>query len=125
MKVRLEDNYKSIYTLDDLERAKAIIKSEKEDEETAKGWAVYAAGEALKDSGEVVRRVIEADARTAKNGRIWNEYGEGTGDMDVWIEALAETSEGFIQVGAYLSDIWQTGAKDYMTNMWVERYKRV
>lgn len=124
MKVRLEDNYKSIYTLEDLEKAKAIIRYEKDDEETAKGWAGYAAGEALKDTGDVVRRVIEADARTAKNCRIWNEYGEGTGDMDVWIEGLAETSDGFIQVGAYLSDIWQTGTKDYMTNMWIERYKR-
>lgn len=122
MKVTLEKDYRKLYTLEDLERAKAVIASEREDEETAKGWARYAVIEALKGTGEVDREIIKASAVTARNCRAWNAYGEGTENMDIWIEFTAETSEGFIKGGAYLSDIWGSGCVDYRDQMYFRRY---
>lgn len=125
MKVTLEKNYKEYYTLADLEAAKLVITSEKEDEETPKGWAEYAVREALKGKCDYLNHVIEASAETARNSRIWEQYGEGTKNFDVWISATAETDNGFIKIGAYLSDIWQTGATDYRNNMFIQYFKEV
>lgn len=124
MKVALEKNYRRKYTLEDLDRAKMVIAAEKEDEETAIGWAEYAANEALKDSDDYLVRIIEATATTAKNRRAYNAYGEGSEDMDVWIEGIARTEWGFLEFGAYLSDIWQSGAVKYQHNMYFCRYTK-
>ena len=125
MLVRLEEKYKDFYTVSDLERAKAIIKYERDDENTARDWAEYAVREALKRSGEFFCEILKATAHTAKNCRIWNKYSEDSQDMDVWIDAIARTSNGFIEVGAYLSDIWETGAVDYQHNMRYVNYREV
>lgn len=122
MKVKLEERYREFYTLEDLTAAKKVIAYEREDEETAPGWAEYAAREAIYDNRGFVRRIIEASARTAKNCRVWDAFGEGTRNIDIWVEALAETSDGFIKLGAYLTDIWQTGAERYTDKMYIERY---
>lgn len=126
MKVKLEKEFRRHYTLEELDMAKAVINAEKEDESTAEEWAEYAVREALKkDNGEYadyLSRVITAKAETAKNYRAWNEYGE-TGNLDVWIEAMAKTYNGFIEVGAYLSDIWKSGAERYKHHMYIRYYK--
>lgn len=122
MKVTLEKDYRKYYTLEDLDRAKAVIKAEKEDDTyTAKEWAEYAAREALKGEKAFLVEVIRAEATTAKNCRVWNRYGDDSADMDVYIRFLAETSEGFIKGGACLSDIWQTGAVEYTKHMYIRR----
>ena len=124
MKVKLEKDYKDWYTVSDLERAKEVIKVEKWDDETAAGWAQYAVNEALKSPSinDSCEEILKASARTAKNNRVWNAYGENTGNMDVWIEAIAQTIWGFLKVGAYLSDIWESGATDYRDKMYVKYY---
>ncbi len=124
MKVTLEKNYKDYYTLTDLERAKAIIRYEKDDNETAKGWAEYAVREALKGTDDGLERVLEASAETARNCNAWNLYGD-TADMDVWVRAIAKTQHGFIEIGAYLSDIWQTGENFYYKDrMYIEYFTK-
>lgn len=126
MKVTLEKEYKSRYTLTDIEAAKAVIKYEKEnDDETVKGWTEYAVREALRDGNDYLVQVIEASAETARNCRAWNAYGEGTGCMDVWIRGTARTCDGFIEIGAYLTDIWTTGAERYKEHMYIEKFERV
>lgn len=126
MKVKLDKNYRELYTLSDFERAKAVIKFMKEeDSSTVKEYAEYAVREALRDTGVYDREIITAEAHTAGNRRVWDAYGEGTASMDVWIEALARTSEGFIEFGAYLTDIWQTGSEPYKQNMYIKRFKEV
>lgn len=125
MKVLLEENYKDMYTISDLERAKEIIKEMKEDEETAKGYAEIAIGEALKESDDYLKDVLVATARTAKNCRAFNNYSNHSYDMDVWVEAVAETWDGFIKVGAYLTDIWQAGSFDYKEHMYIRYFKEV
>lgn len=125
MKVKFEKDYKDFYTLADVERAKKVISYEKDDEETPTGWAEYAIKEALKDTMEYCDEVIRASAETTRNNRIWDAYGEGTGTLDVWITALAKTREGFIEIGAYLSDIWQSGAEPYKDHMIVNQYRPI
>ena len=120
MKVKLEDGYRAKYTLEEYDMAKAVITAEKEDELSAKEWAEYAVKEALRNEDGYPVEVLKAEARTAKNCRInWNRYGEGTGMMDVWISFVAETTEGFIKGGAYLSDIWDTGSTEYKQYMYI------
>lgn len=123
MKVTLEKDYKRFYTIENLEQAKAVIAYEKDDEETAAGWAEYAVNEALKGTGDFLREIIKVTARTAGNCRTWNSYGE-TGKMDVWIDCIAKTADGFIEVGAYLTDIWQTGAVPYKHHEYIVYYPR-
>ena len=125
MLVRLEEKYKDFYTISDLERARAVIKMMREDEEVVAGYAEYAVNEALKGRDDYLRRILKATAHTARNRRAWNAYDENSQDMDVWIDAIAETSYGFIKVGAYLSDIWQTGTIPYSQYMYVQYYKEV
>lgn len=125
MKVTFKKDYKAVFTVDDVERAKKVIKSEKEeDTETAATWAETAAREAVKGTNDFLEDVITANAVVAKNCRAWNAYFDGSYDMDVWIEALLKTANGYIEIGAYLSDIWQTGAVDYSNHMYIQRYKR-
>lgn len=119
MKVTLEKDYRKYYTLEDLDRAKAVIAAEKEDEMSAKDWAVYAVGEALRNKDGSLWEILKAEATTAKNCRAWNRYGDDSADMDVYIRFLAETTEGFIRGGAYLSDIWETGATEYKQHMYI------
>lgn len=123
MKVALNKDYRN-YSLNQIDQMKAVIAAEKEDEETAKGWAIYAINEAIKNEVNSIVEIYKATAETAMNCRIWNAYGEGTGYADVWIEAVAETTAGFVKVGAYLSDIWQTGAEPYNEFMYIEKYNR-
>ena len=120
MKVKLEDGYRAKYTLEEYDMAKAVIACEKEDNFSVKEWAESAVREALRNEDGYLEEVLKAEARTAKNSRIdWNRYGDGTGTMDVWISFVAETTEGFIKGGAYLSDIWDTGSTEYKQHMYI------
>lgn len=124
MKVTLQKDYRKYYTLEDLDRAKAVISYEKDDEMSAKDWAEYAVNEALrkyKDSGCLIE-VLKAEAHTARNCRAWELYGEGTGDMDIWLDITAETSDGFIKVGAYLSDVWTVDGDTQFYEHYYVRY---
>lgn len=131
MKVTLEKDYRKLYTLDDLDRARKVIAAEKETDCTPKEYAEMAIREALKNDDGIaddwIVEIFKAEAHTAKNCRVWNAYGycdpeeANTQDMDVWIEFAAETENGYIKGGAYLSDIWQTGGTRYKQHMFIRR----
>ena len=123
MKVSFEKDYRRLYTLEDVDAARVVMEYEKEDEETAAGWAEMAAREAVRGSRYgFVEGIITAKAETAKNCRIWDAYGDGSKDMDIWITATVKVFRGFLEIGAYLSDIWQTGAERYTQHMYICRY---
>lgn len=125
MKVKHNAEYRKYFTLEDYERSKRVIAFERdEDEITPRDWAEYAVREAIADKEDYLVKVIEATAETAKNCRACDEYFEGSADMDVWISALAKTTCGYIEVGAYLSDIWHTGSVIYKQHMFIEYYTR-
>lgn len=124
MKVTMPENWKSAFTMERVEIARRVIKHEREnDDETPNGWAEYAVREALKDSGDFLREIITAKAEIAENCRIYDAYFEGSAYMDVWISAVARTANGFIEVHAYLSDIWQSGAVPFKEHMYIQYFK--
>ena len=124
MKVTLEKDHRKWYTLEDLDRAKMVIAFEKEDEMTIKDWAQYAVNEALRYNRRgYCNEVLKAEAHTAKNCRAHDLYGDGTGNMDVYLDIVAETSDGFVKVGAYLSDIWAVdGNTPYYKHYFIRYY---
>ena len=121
MKVTLPKDYKEIFTMAQLEAAKQVIAQEKDqDEETPAGWAKMA----IAEEGSYPEKILEATATICRNCRIWNQYTDESRDLDVWIEATAKTTEGFMEIGAYLTDIWQSGAKPYKNQMYIVKYTR-
>ena len=125
MKVTLPKNYREYYTLEDLDRAKLVIKAEKEDDCPIKEYAEMAVNHALKNKGDYLAEILKATAETTKNRDVWDHYGEGSGRFDVWISATAETMNGFVKVSAYLSDIWQfDGETDFRPRMWIQYFTK-
>ena len=123
MKVTLEKDYKSIYTINEVEAAKIVIKFEKDDSYTAKDWAEYAAFEALKDMHDGLDRILEASAETCRrryDDIDWESYGEGSMYMDVWVRGIAKTYHGYIEFGAYLSDLWRAGQIEFKHRMYID-----
>ena len=127
MKVKLQDIYKDIYTVSDLDRARAVIRMMREDCASVQEYAECAVREALTGKDDYIGKdaILRATATTAKNSRVWDGFYCGSYDMDVWIEATAETAYGFVKVGAYLTDIWTAGAESFREHMWVNYYEKV
>ena len=117
MKVLLPKNYKKYFTVEEYEIAREIIKTEREDDaSTAKDMAEYAVREALKnDDLCYLEEILEAKAEVCKNNYLlyYDRYFEGSQLMDVYISGVARVSFGYLEFGAYLSDIWETGAREY------------
>lgn len=119
MKVLLPKDYKKYFTVEEYEIAKEIMKMEKEDASTAKDMAEYAVREALKnDDLCYLEEILEAKAEVCRNkyqsyDKVYNSYFEGSQFMDVYISGVARVSFGYLEFGAYLSDIWETGAREY------------
>jgi hypothetical protein len=116
MKVLLPKDYKKYFTVEEYEIAREIIKTEKEDASTAKDMAEYAVREALKnDDLCYLEEILEAKAEVCKNILIvdCDIYFEGSKLMDIYISGVARVSFGYLEFGAYLSDIWETGAREY------------
>lgn len=126
MRITLPKDYRRYFTLADLDRAKAIINAEKENTMTAREWAEYAVKEAVGMDGWCVE-ILKVEAEASKNCRAWNMYSDESEDMDVWISFVAEIwhdgKPGFLKGGAYLSDIWGTGATKYRQHMYMNFFK--
>ena len=124
MKVAMMEDWKKILTVSQYEAAKAVIAYEKvEDSNKPSDWLEYAAREYLNGTDQCVSRVVEARAEIALNGRVWNVF-EGAGSVDVWVSGLVRTSDGYLEVGAYLSDIWQTGSTPYKAHVHADFYQK-
>lgn len=80
MKVTLTKEAMDYITMAEAKEARRIIKEMKDDtyiEEYAESAAVLAGGN---DSYEI----LKADAKISKNSRVWNYYGDNTGNLDIW-----------------------------------------
>lgn len=107
MKVTFSAEYKRLFTLEEYHIAKQIVKDMKNDESTAEEYArsaVNAIGRAY-DIGSC-SVVYSCSAVVSKNSRVYDYYSDGSGALDIWLEGVARTDEGFLDFGAYLSDIW-------------------
>ena len=110
MKVTMDKDSRKVITLEEAPIVKRIINEMKEDESTAAEYITYAINAANKGS---IIKVYEATATIAKNRRASNCYGENTWDIDIWIHGTAQTYNGFIIIGAYLSDIWSLTSENH------------
>ena len=122
MKVTISAESKRVVTMEEMKMAKEIVQAMKEDELTAAEYARFA----VVALGDGCEKVYEATAEIAKNCRAWDTYGEGSGTLDIWIEATARTWNGFVEIGAYLTDIWNiSGDNDQTEHMFIQRFERV
>ena len=110
MKVIMSEDSKRIVSVSELPSAKKIIRDMKEDTETAADHAASAVRALCGCCDEV----FKASAEIAKNGRVYDAYATGSGELDVWINFIARADNcEIVEGGAYLTDIWNiTGSED-------------
>lgn len=107
MKVTFGKDYKRLFTIDEYEKAKRIISDMKEDSSSPAEYAEYAVnaiGHACGIGG--CEKVFSCSAEIAGNCRVWNQFSDDSGSLDIWLSGVAKTWNGFVEFGAYLSDIW-------------------
>lgn len=127
MKVNITKRTKESIYAADLEAAKVVVNSMKEDECSAMWYAEMAAALLLDETPE---KVFCASAEVMPNSRIWNQYGGvdvETGRLDVWIEFAAKKWDEFIEGGCYITDLWalcSDNREEIKRHMWCRRYPR-
>lgn len=128
MKVTYESYFEDIYTVSELKQAKAVIKAAKEDTCTAADYAGAAMREYFRTTGEAYSfEILKAEATTHKNNGIaYDGFCDGSGFMDVQIEAIAHIPYiGFALISAMLSDIWNIDGEQNIGGLfYVERFDR-
>lgn len=124
MKVIMSNESKRIVTVSELPAAKKIIRDMKDDASTAADYAASAVRALCGYCDEVFR----ASAEIAKNGRVYDAYDTGSGNLDVWISFIARAdNREIVEGGAYLTDIWDiTGDEndEIKEHAFLLRYRR-
>ena len=111
MKIRIPAEMKRVLTLAEMPAVREIQRQESEDTMTVSEYLQMAAHVASRDNSSF--QIYDASAGIAKNGRIWNYYGDGSGSLDVWLEGLAfNPCVGAFLIGVYLSDLQQVTGKE-------------
>ena len=125
MKVKITADSKKIIRMYQVDVAKRIVKSLAEDEMSAADYAVYAVNAIMASRQDGCDRILECTAEIAGNGRAWNSILEDSENLDVWISGIARTYTGYVEFGAYLTDIWNlTGEDDEAEYMYSAIYTR-
>lgn len=125
MKVTLSDKSKKLVTLAEMPIVRKMI--EQLATEDTSSAAEYVSMVAALPFGRysAVKKVYDAKASISKNCRVNDYYAENSGNLDVWIDFTAQTTDGFVVGGAYLSDIWSLGAEtreEVLSNMYVKKF---
>ena len=126
MKVTLPENYRSTFTLEQLDIAKQIIRESKEDESRPNDYAEIASAFCLKSitASDFVSEIIKAEAVVCRCG-MYEAYGEGYDDMNVMVKGIAKTFDGFLEFEMLLSDVWQICPDFYCGHRaWTRYYTR-
>lgn len=125
MTVKITKEAKQWLTVAQMPIVKEMIKDFKEDETTATEAAQYAAGIIFGNSANT--KIFEASAEIAGNASIYNYYSENSEHLDIWINfSIFNENKGFVTGGAYLSDLWQSGAipaDELKSRMFLQIYK--
>lgn len=128
MKVKFTKKAKTYITVAEAIEARKIITDMKEDEFSASDYLEIAAR--LACGGYNIDRVLEADAEICRNSRVWDNFHEGSGKLDVWVQGLVKIDlDTYMEIGANLTDIWMIGADketdlEIKSHMYIETYKR-
>ena len=123
MKVMMTDDAKKIITRAEAPYARQIIEDLKEHT----GIQDYARMAANGAGGNHNYEILKATAEITRNRNVWDQYGEGTGMLDVLLKIYAFSRyRGFYEIHVYLSDIWQIAADntdEIRDRMWIELYE--
>ena len=123
MRVMMTDDSKKIITLAEAPYARQIIEELKEDT----GLQDYARMAANVTGGNYNYEILKATAEITRNRNVWDQYGEGTGMLDVLLKIYAfNRLAGFYEINVFLSDIWQiTGdnTDEIRDRMWIAHYE--
>lgn len=122
IKINLPENYKKVYTIEDVEIMKELARNF--NDQTAEEAGIADAANTLARLFDSSAKVLEAEAETAKNARIYDYY-TGAKDVDIWITVKILGWQDFYIVGAYLSDIWSiTGdnTEELKSRMYIRRF---
>lgn len=112
-KIIFPGNYKSYFTLSNMDEVEAAKQSIKNDDGkidlTFEAELLLSVGS---DSKMLPCDILFMGAEWAKNSRVkLDRYCEGSGHMDVWLTVQAfDHINGFYEVAGYLSDIWEVGS---------------
>ena len=124
IKATLPSNYKELFTIAETETAKRIIKDLKAWDDTAQDFARYALNDIIRNRAEWVQEIYFVSAEICRDLGTQNAYFEDSGHMDVWLEFVGETSEGFYKVGCLLSEAWAIGGDNHINRYNVQRFTR-
>ena len=123
MRVMMTDDSKKIITLAEAPYSRQIIEDLKEDI----GLQHYARMAANVAGGNYNYEILKVTAELSKNPNVWDQYGEGTGMLDVLLKIYAfNRYAGFYEIYVYLSDIWQITADntdEIRDRMCIDHYK--
>lgn len=125
MKVKFTAETKKFVTVAEVPQVKKIIEEMREDD-GLKDYAEMAARVASRSNESF--EILKAEAEIAKNRRAFDNYGEGSGTLDIWIEAYAFNSyKGFYNIGIYLTDVWNISGdnkEEIRNHMYIEEYRK-
>lgn len=124
MKVKLTKQMKEILTVAEMPKVRKLIEGLRT-ELDVKEYAEMAA----RIAGCSCPEVLKAEAEIAKNARVFNQYFEDSGNLDIWVRVYAFSEyDGFYIVGAYLTDIWaSTGynSQELRKHMYIRTFKEM
>ena len=125
MKVKITKESKKCITLDDVGIANRLVKlfdTEDEDINYYAQMAYHACG------GHGDAEILKAEARIAKNARVWDALDEGSKNFDIWFEFYAyDNYYGFYNIGCYWTDLVMLSSENIgetVSHMFVQHYKR-
>lgn len=126
MKVTMPTMYEDIYTVSEAKNARAVIKAAKDDGMTAKEYADRAIRHCRELRHVFAWEVLKVEATAEKHLALeWDRYGEGSGLFDVLLTITAQTTNGFVVLYAWVTDIWETSEENpYFDAICLERYER-
>lgn len=126
MKISITEESKKYLTVEEHEIAKRIVKEFRAADRAADSEELQDyARQAARIAAGSVTDVLKASASIARNNRAYNALGTDTGMLDVWFDVTASTWDGFVIVGACLSDLWQaTGEnnEEIASHMYIRKF---
>lgn len=124
MKVKFTKEEKKFITVAQMPAVNQIIKDMKEYPLSEDTQTIARVASGVNSTFEI----LKAEARIAKNCRVWNAFSDESENLDIWIEVYAFNNyDGFYEIGIYLSDVWQiTGdnGDEIRSHMYINEYHK-
>lgn len=128
MNIKLTAEAKKYITVAEMPTVRQMIKDFKDDESDIKDYGRTAAIIASGNNGNY--EILKASAEIAKNQRVYNQYSDESGTLDIWMEFYAyDNYFGFYEIGVYLSDLWQADGdtetyERIKSHMFIQEFKK-